>query len=48
MTKIWKTMVHSVVLVDENGEVAEVLGEYSEESEAKAAAKETNASEDQM
>jgi len=44
VTKIWKTMVHRVVLVDENGEVAEVIGEYSEESEAKDAAKETKSS----
>jgi len=35
VTKIWKTMVHKVVRIDSEGEIVEVIGEYSEKTEAK-------------
>jgi hypothetical protein len=40
VTKIWKTMIHRVVRLDSEGEVVEVIGESSEEAEAKQMAEE--------
>ncbi len=47
VTKIWKTLVHNVVLVDQDGNVTRVLGQHPVESEAKTAAKEAKAPEGQ-
>ena len=35
VTKIWKTMVHKVVRIDSEEKIVEVIGEYSEKTEAK-------------
>ena len=35
VTKLWKTMIHRVVRLDSEGQVVEVIGESSEEAEAK-------------
>jgi len=40
VTKIWKTLVYKVILLDSEGEVSEVIGESSEEEKAKQIAAE--------
>jgi hypothetical protein len=40
VTKIWKTLVHHVEYVNQNGEVVETVGQWGQEKEAKKALKE--------
>jgi site-specific DNA-methyltransferase (adenine-specific) len=47
VTKLWKTMIHKVIRLDSEGEIVEVIGESSEESEAKRIASEADVIEGQ-
>ena len=41
VTKLWKTLVHHVEYIDENGEIVETVGSWNQEKEAKTALKES-------
>tara|TARA_Y100001968_G_scaffold333490_1_gene396625 strand:+ start:2066 stop:3526 length:1461 start_codon:yes stop_codon:yes gene_type:complete len=46
VTKIWKTMIHGVVRLDPKGQIIEVIGDSSDEEEAKRMAAEAETIED--